>query len=338
MLVKRLRRLRASRMNRACASHPAAQRDRERPRLGRPVPAAHRHAARMEGVDQCLRDHAGARPDGAQARQVGAAEARMLDERLHRGGNLQRERGAVALDGIEGRVGREARQQDDVRAAAQRGQGLDAQPADVKQGQHGRDDIGRAHRLRLRGDAHVGGQVGLRVDGSLGRPGRAGREHEQHRRIVMCVVWRGRGGLFREFFGRVPRDAVALRQPGRSLGERRVVQQQARRALDQLRVPLGRSEARVQRQQDGADASEGEQQDDLRRVGRAEPGHAIAAAHAPSVPQLCGRTIDAAGQLAVADRALLMRDGGRARVGKARLEHLPNFTPASTPGDRRPRG
>jgi len=149
------------------------QGDGKRTGLGGTVDVAQRHTARQEGLNQRGGQRAGAGPDRAQARQVGAGPRRMLDQRLHRCRHLQRERRALGRECLQRGAGVEAPVQQHTGAGVQRRQRLDAQAADVEQRQHRQHAVVRRDGLGFSGGRHVGQQIGLRMHGALGPAGGA---------------------------------------------------------------------------------------------------------------------------------------------------------------------
>ena len=166
------------------------QRDREGAGFGRAVHVAQRHATIEEGPHQRRRQHAGAGPHRPQAGQIDLRPLRMLDQRLHRGRNLQRQRRPVLCQRRQRRIGAEARVQQHAGARVQARQSLDAQSADVEQRQHGQHRVARRDLLQLRRDAHVGQQVGLGVDGGTRPAGGAGGIDQQRGRRRVADGWR----------------------------------------------------------------------------------------------------------------------------------------------------
>ncbi len=269
-----------------------AQGDGERPGFRAAINVAHRDAARMAGAQQIGRQQAGAGPDGAQAAQVGPCPARVLLQRLQRGGHLQRERGERLGQGVEHGARVETAVQQHRGAARERRQRLDAQPAHVEQRQHREHRVLLGDLLHLRGDGHVGQQVGLGVHRALGLARGARRVDQQHRVVgaarMVREAFRRLGGQLVADVQRVHgqgRDPVRGGQRARRFGEGLVVHQQHRRTVVEHTGPLGGGQSVVQRHQHGAAVRQSEQQGDLRGVVEAQPGHAQPALHRQGLRQ-----------------------------------------------------
>ena len=99
--------------------------------------------------------------------------------------------------------------------------------------------------------------------------------------------------LAHQRFSRMHGEALPRPELLRRSGPGIVVHQMRGRAVGQERVPFAGGEPEVQGQQDGADAGQGEQQHELAGMIGPQPGHPVARAHAPVVPQLGGQVLAA---------------------------------------------
>jgi hypothetical protein len=224
-----------------------------------------------------------------------------------------RQRDRFARDRAERRRGVELRVQEHRRAGMQRRQRLDAKPADVKERQRRQHAVGSRQVVHLRAVHRIDEKRLLREQRALRRTGRARRVAEQHRgvgRIGIEAVVRSRGLVGRVAVappgGHVAHcEGHARREDGRNalgrVGETRLDEDSARRAIARNARELGRREPPVERHEDRTQARAGEQQRERSRVVVAEVRDAVAGRHTRAAQQArCCR--DARREIAIRDR------------------------------------
>ena len=160
---------------------------RDRRRLGRAIDLKQRHAALQVPAHERLVDDRRAGGDRAQPRQVGARPARLARDQLELRRHQHRQRDAVVDERVDGLRRIEPRVQHDRRAAMQRGQRLDVEPADVEQRQRGQHDIVADEIVHVGAIDRVVEQRVLRQHHAFGLTRGTRRVAKQHRRRVTHV-------------------------------------------------------------------------------------------------------------------------------------------------------
>ena len=325
--------------------------DGDRAGLGRPVHLQHRHATRREGVDQALRHLRGAGRHRPQAVEPRRLPARVVEQGLDGGRHQHRQRGPVALDRLECCLGSEAGVQRDGGAQLQRRRGLDVEPADVEQRQHGQHVVLRRHVVHVLAHHRVAHQRLLAQHGALRAAGGAGGVDDEQRggRVDMRVAAVAAGALEQRrqrgaMRGRIVEADDARSWQGRleRLDHRRqglLDDQYLHRGVAQDVDLLRHREPPVERHQQGAEPGAGiEQHQDVRVVGR-ENGDPVARTHPQLRFQRARGLIDAPGETGKgqrragkADRRLVGREG-RVALDEIGQVHL-GVRPSSCGGDR----
>ena len=297
--------------------------------LGRTIDLQHRHAALCDAVDQMLRHDGRAGGDGLERGQIGRSPGRVIRHRLDGRRHQHRQRRPVAGDRGQRRVGGEAGMDGHGRAVMQRRRGLDVQPADVKERQHGQHVVVGTEPMHVLAHDAVPEQRLLAQHRALGSPGGAGGVDDQQRTghvgVRIAAVTRGsrQQGVQRRALGwrKIEADGVGIRQGFRkrweNFRERRFEHQHLGGGVRENEQLFGDRQPPVQRHQHGAEPGAGVEQHQVVRTVEAENGDTVASADVALRLERARGAFDSRREIAVAQnlagkdrRRLVGREGG----------------------------
>ena len=321
--------------------------DRDRARFGRAIDLQDRHAAPGQRIDQGLRDLGRAGRHRAQAREIGAAPARVLDQRLNGRGHQHDQGRAIRAQGVERGIRGKARMQRDGGAGLQRRRGLDIQPADVEQRQHGQHMIVGGEIMHVLAHHRVPKERLLPQHRAFRPAGGARGVHEEERTrgidvrvAVVAVALRQQMLECAGDLSLVEADDadIGLRLPQRRHhgGERVLHEQRLHRCVHEDEQLLGNGEPPVERHQQRAEPRTSVEQHEIIGLIGGEDRQAVSAPDAELRFERAGRGRDAlperrVGQraAAIAQRHLVRRERRVARdqIGQIHGRRYSSFSP-----------